>query len=246
MATPTSPPGSREGDVLAAGECPRCGTPYERFQEYCLECGLRLPRDATTREALAAAAGRPSPRYAGDWLWPVLVTLVVAVLTAVAAVAIAATRDDDELAFLEATTAQTDQILTGTAPESPGISATEPAPSVTLPEEEQPPPETEPLPPPPPQARRVIAWPGGRNGFTVVLASVPEGGRAQATQKAKQASDAGLNQVGVLDSSRYPSLHPGYLVVFSGVYQTLEQARAASARARDRGYRDAYAAQVAR
>ena len=27
----------------AAGECPRCGTPYGPRQEYCLECGLRLP-----------------------------------------------------------------------------------------------------------------------------------------------------------------------------------------------------------
>ncbi|MGH2668714.1 MAG: hypothetical protein ACRDH5_06280, partial [bacterium] len=66
------------------------------------------------------------------------------------------------------------------------------------------------------------------------------------TEEAKQAIAAGLDQVGVLESSRYPSLHPGYLVVFSGVYRSLELAQDASARARDRGYADAYAAQVAR
>jgi hypothetical protein len=92
----------------------------------------------------------------------------------------------------------------------------------------------------------VIAWPTGRNGFTVVLASVPQVNRAGALQRARSALSAGLTEVGVLSSSRYPSLHPGYLVVFSGVYPTLARAQGASAAARERGYADAYAAQVAR
>ena len=41
---------------------------------------------------------------------------------------------------------------------------------------------------------------------------------------ARSASRAGLPQVGVLDSSRYSSLHPGYSVVFSGIYDSRDQA----------------------
>jgi hypothetical protein len=232
---PTVPP--------AGGECPRCGAPYERLQEYCLECGLRLPLAPSPRAALAAAAGRRSVWYSGDWVWPTLVALVVAVLTSVAAVAIAAAFERERPLLIEATTSQPRDVLTGTTPATTGVA---PVPgTVTLPEEEPPPAPRPPAPRPRP-APRVIAWPAGRDGYTVVLSSVPVGGRKQATAKARQALDAGLTQVGVLESSGYPSLHPGYLVVFSGVHRTLEQAQGGSARARDRGYADAYAAQVAR
>jgi hypothetical protein len=241
--TPRIPPGTRVGDLLTGGECPRCGTPYDRFQEYCLECGIRLPADPSTSDALGAAVGRRSPWYAGDWLWPALVTLVVAILTAAVAVAIAETRSDDDEPTLVATSPQA-PTLTGAPPEAPATTA----PSVGIPEEEQPA-TTQQVPPPPPpraQPRSVIAWPADRNGFTVVLASVPQANRAGALQRARDALGAGLTQVGVLSSSRYPSLHPGYLVVFSGVYPTLGRAQEASAAARGRGYGDAYAAQVAR
>jgi hypothetical protein len=240
MTTPTIPPGTRVGDLLAGGECPRCGAAYDRLQEYCLECGLRLPSEPTTGDALSAAAGRPSPWQAGDWVWPVLFTLVIAVLTAAAAVALAASRDDDGPRFVVATTQQV-PTLTGAQPEAPATTA----PAVGLPPEPEP---VQPQAPPPPPAgpRPLIEWPAGRNGFTVVLASVPAGSRAAALQKARQARSAGIDQVGVLDSSRYPSLHSGYLVVFSGVHPTLGAAQAAAAAAHDRGYGDAYAAQVAR
>lgn len=240
--TPQIPPGTRVGDLLGTAECPRCGTPVDRFQEYCLECGLRLPAEPATSDALAAAVGRPSPWYAGDWLWPALVTLVVAVLTAAAAVAIAATRDDGDGPTLIAATSPQAPTLTGAPPEAPATTA----PSVGLPQEEQPATTQEVPPPPRSTPARVIAWPAGRNGFTVVLASVPETNRVGALQKAREARDAGLAQVGVLSSSRYPSLHAGYFVVFSGVYPTLARAQTASERARQQGYGDAYAAQVAR
>jgi hypothetical protein len=163
--------------------------------------------------------------------------------TAGAGVAIAETRDDGDAPPLVATSPQA-PTLTGAPPEAPATTA----PSVGLPEEEQPATtqQAPPAPPPRSQPRRVIAWPAERNGFTVVLASVPQANRAGALQRARDALGAGLPQVGVLSSARYPSLHPGYLVVFSGVYPTLARAQEASAAARGRGYRDAYAAQVAR
>ncbi|MDQ4030203.1 MAG: hypothetical protein M3168_04095, partial [Actinomycetota bacterium] len=88
--------------------------------------------------------------------------------------------------------------------------------------------------------------PGGSDGYTVVLASLPErSGRPAAIAKAREASDAGLRQVGVLRSSRYGSLHPGYFVVFSGVYDTFGEAEQGVSAARRAGYDAAYARQIA-
>ena len=44
------------------------------------------------------------------------------------------------------------------------------------------------------------------------------GGRALAIRKANEALAARLPEVGVLDSGEFSSLHPGYYVVFSGIY----------------------------
>ena len=38
---------------------------------------------------------------------------------------------------------------------------------------------------------------------------------------------AGLTDVGVIDSSQFSSLHTGYYVVFSGIYNTEQEARTA-------------------
>jgi hypothetical protein len=82
----------------------------------------------------------------------------------------------------------------------------------------------------------VAEWPIDEDGWTIALASVPQtAGRTPALARAKTARRKGLPQVGVLDSSRYASLHPGYWIVFSGVYSSeaeatsaLEDARTAS------------------
>ena len=82
----------------------------------------------------------------------------------------------------------------------------------------------------------VAEWPADEDGWTIALASVPQtSGRAVAVARARAARARGLPQVGVLDSSRYASLHPGYWIVFTGVYTSeaeatsaLEDARRAS------------------
>lgn len=79
----------------------------------------------------------------------------------------------------------------------------------------------------------VADWPSGTDGWTVVLASYPQtGGRKVATARARKARAQGLPQVGVLDSSRYASLRPGYWVVFSGIYATEAEATSALESAR--------------
>jgi hypothetical protein len=56
--------------------------------------------------------------------------------------------------------------------------------------------------------------------------------------------NAGLPQAGVLDSSDYSSLNPGYYVAFSGIYDTLAQARSGLQNARSKGFPLAYVRQV--
>ena len=76
-----------------------------------------------------------------------------------------------------------------------------------------------------------VSWPAGKDGFTVILTSVPtSNGRAQADAAANRRSTNGLTQVGVLNSSDFASLNPGYYVTFTGVYDTSRQAEAASQR----------------
>jgi SPOR domain len=216
----------------AVGECPRCGTPYAPRQEYCLECGLRLPVTGGIVETLASAWRSRLPYYPGDWIWPVLVAFVIAVVAAV--VAIAATRDSGGSKTIVATTTQgpVGSTVTTVGPTGPG--------TASVPTTPPPPP-----PPSPPRANRLAAWPAGMNGYTVVLNSVPtSSGRAQANRLAKAALAAGLKDVGVLDSARYSSLHPGYYVVFTGIFESQAEAQDTLASARSSGYPTAYARSI--
>lgn len=78
-----------------------------------------------------------------------------------------------------------------------------------------------------------VEWPPGEDGWTIVLVSVPQAdGRRVAVDRARQARRRGLPTVGILDSSRYASLHPGYWVVFSGIYASEAEATSALERAR--------------
>jgi hypothetical protein len=93
---------------------------------------------------------------------------------------------------------------------------------------------------------RGAVWPAGDDGDTVVLASFPAaGGDARPDALVAAAVAAGLPQVGVLDSSDYASLQPGYDVVFSGIYGSAQEAETALSSVRARGYAGAYTAPVA-
>ena len=112
----------------------------------------------------------------------------------------------------------------------------------------------QPAPAPPPSApaakkgktaQQLIPWPA-TNGYTIVLATLPLSvGAHGARAKALSALRAGLRQVGVLVSSSYPSLQPGYYVVFSGVYTSLEEAQSDLDTAKS-SFPGAYARPIAR
>jgi len=240
MIEPPAAPGAPERT------CPRCGAPHTPEQEYCLECGLRLGGTPTfVRRLETAWRGRFSV-YPGDWMWPALLGLVVAVVGATAAILLGASNGNGGRTLVTPTGGSvrepTTSPVTATAvlPTVPSNTPTASTSTATVPT--TPPPATTPRTP-----GGVISWPASRNGFTVVLESIPtSAGRSFALARAQAASRSGLPQVGVLNSGGFSSLHPGYYVVFSGVYGTQSQADQARVTANARGYPAAYGREIRR
>jgi hypothetical protein len=232
VSTPARPP--------AEPSCPRCGAPHEPGQEYCLECGYRLRPASGLIGRLSGAWQAQFGWYPGDWFWRVLLGLVIAIAGATAAIVLTdAGAENKPIVATEGGPVHTPT----TAPET----ATVTLPSVST----AGPPSTPSTPPPPtttaPAPGSLTSWPAGQSGFTVVLESIPSSsGRSLALARARAASRAGLPQVGVLDSGRYSSLHPGYFVVFSGIYTSRGQAESARAAAAEKGFQLAYSREITR
>ncbi len=219
--------------------CPRCGTPYADAQEYCLECGLRLPEATGLVALLGSAWRRRIGGYPGDWIWPALLALVVAAAAGVVSAVWLTDRSSSATETLVAASPVASSVLEATtaAPEPTTAPTTTGAPTTTLTA-----PGAAPAAPP---ANRLAAWPAGRSGWTIVLDSVPTtNGRAGVIAEAKQALRLGMKRVGVLDSSRFSSLHPGYYVIFAGVYGSQAEAQSHVIDAHRRAYRAPYPRQI--
>ena len=224
------------------GRCPNCGAPHDVYQEYCLECGRRLP-GAYVGGRYAEVWRRDSP----IWLWAALAALLLVALVSGAVVALAAT--DDGKSSEPATSIP----VVSTAPSTTstvGVGAT--PPTITI------------NPPTTTLGTTTfstttfgtttfgttttgsnVTWPPSKDGFTVVLKSVPtSNGRSQAEAAADKARTNGLSQVGILNSSDFSSLNPGYYVTFSGIYDSVSQANAALPNARSKGFPTAYVREV--
>jgi hypothetical protein len=253
MARPPEPPPAGpppEPHVEEATEpsrCPNCGSPYEPYQEYCLECGRRLvplPGMWTRTELWS----RQSP----IWLWAALAALLLVALVAGAIVAVAATREKDSAGSPVVTTSPTKTDTIGTLDTAPTLTlSTGPTtvtinPTTTAGTTTAPPTTLPTTTSTTPTGGSIISWPAGRDGYTVVLRSTPTSqGRSEADAAARRAISAGLPQVGVLTSSEYSSLRPGYYVTFTGIYRSVTEAENALPRARRSGFPLAYARQVA-
>lgn len=223
------------------GRCPNCGAPHDVYQEYCLECGRRLP-GAYVGGRYAEVWRRDSP----IWLWAALAALLLVALVSGAVVALAAT--DDGKSSEPATSIP----VVSTAPSTTSTVGVTPS-TITI---------------TPPTttlgtttfstttfgtttfgttttAGSNVTWPPSKDGFTVVLKSVPtSNGRSQAEAAADKARTNGLSQVGILNSSDFSSLNPGYYVTFTGIYDTESQANAALPNARSKGFPTAYVREV--
>jgi hypothetical protein len=205
--------------------CPRCGAP-DAGGEYCLTCGSSL-REPTHSEGFRE-------RLAANPLWTPLAVLVLAALGAL--VAIAASRGGSSEQTIVATNLP-DRTTVRTAP----VLGTLTAPVTTAPTTTVAPPR-----PAGPAATTLTKWTRA-DGYTLVLASVPrDNGRATAVQIAKRALSQGLPSVGILDSKDFAGLHPGYFVVFSGVYSSNPEASQHLSEAKTTGFSAAYARQVTR
>jgi hypothetical protein len=213
--------------------CPRCAAAYAEDQEYCLECGERLPAAPGLTTRLGNRWRRRFGWYPGDWIWPALLALLVAI----AAGALSAIFLADESSSANDTIVRTQERPTTlqetqTAPEPTTTVPTTPATTATT---------SKPPPPPAPPKATLVFWPTGKSGWTIVLDSVPTtNGRTGAVAEAKQAARLGMEHVGVLDSSRFSSLHPGYFVVFAGIYDSEAAAQSHVIEAHRHGYRNPY------
>ena len=214
MSEPAPPPA---GGLV----CPHCGATVDRHQEYCLECGLRLPHDVERHGRTTRLGERRA--MTGSWLPPALLALVVAVAGIVVAVALSDV-GETEAAIPVATGGSLTATDAGTptAPE-PAVQTTAPPPTA--------PARTTTQPAPKPQA--TLAWPRTKRGWTIVLLSLPHrSGRELAEERAAEARRRGLRTVGILNSSRFASLHPNYYVLFTGVFDSQAEAVGALQRAR--------------
>jgi hypothetical protein len=218
-------------------DCPSCGAAVEPGQEYCLDCGARLPVGGGLLSDVGRAWRRRLRWYPGDWLPVVLALLLIAALATAAAVYAGG---EEEAAAPGRTLVATSPPDT-TVTES-GTETTDTAPVASVPTE-----VTTTAPPDGVGPGNPVEWPADEDGFTVVLSSLPvSGGRDLAMQTARRGIRGGLKEVGVLDSEDYASLHPGFFVVFAGVYPSLEAAQNAVADARDAGFANAYAREITR
>lgn len=170
-------------------DCPRCGARLATGQEYCLECGVRLPRTGL----------RGATRDAGRG-WAIRTFLMLAVALGGTAAAVAATdgrESGDDVVIATGGHSTVPDSLTLPAPSESGPAGT-------------------------------VEWPAGEDGWTIALASVPQTeGRRLALARVRQARKRGLTPVGIIDSSQYASLHPGYWLVFTGIYSTEAEATSA-------------------
>jgi hypothetical protein len=234
---PVEPPPPAPEPLL----CPRCGAPHDLYQEYCLECGLRLPPPFPVRREIWT---RESP----VWLWAALLALLLVAAAAGALVAVAATGDDEKQAgrTSQAVTTAPTPIITDTGetitiapPPTTGITTPTTSPATTTGFTTTATTTTETT------TTGLTTWPAGKDGFTIVLKSVRTSeGRGEADAAAQTARANGLPQVGVLNSSDFSSLRPGYYVAFSGIYDTEAQAVAALPNARSKGFPTAYVREV--
>jgi hypothetical protein len=246
VVEPPPPPPPREAapppPPPEPGRCPNCGAPHDIYQEYCLECGRRLP-GAYVGGRYAEVWRRDSP----IWLWAALAALLLVALVSGAVVALAAT--DDGKSSEPATSIP----VVSTAPSTTStVGVVTTPPTITI------------NPPTTTLGTTTfstttfgtttfgttttgsnVTWPPSKDGFTVVLKSVPtSNGRSQAEAAADKARTNGLSQVGILNSSDFSSLNPGYYVTFTGIYDTESQASAALPNARSKGFPTAYVREV--
>jgi hypothetical protein len=199
--------------------CPACLSPVRSDQRYCLECGERLLVD----EIPPPPDGGSAFSNRSTTLLAIVAVVLIVIGVGLAWVALrepSAGEDTTDTAITAPTdTVMTDTGFTDTTITDTGMTDT---------------------------GSSAGGWPAGQTGWAVILASKSQSTfqESDAQLVADEAATAGVPMTGVLDSSLFPSLNPGYWAVFSGPYATREEAEAAAQTVQSQGYPDAYAREV--
>jgi cell division septation protein DedD len=204
--------------------CPNCGAPADPGQLMCLECGSRL------------ALGYQRPP---SWRLPAAVIGVVLLIAGIGvAIALAGVTGDANKTTAAAPTKQA-----ASAPADTPPTASTPAPAPTTSTATPAPTDSASggtaTPAPAPTDAAPSGWPPGKSAFTVIIASMPT--KAAAEDKLARAKAAGISSAAILHSDDFPTLNPGYWVVFDGQYDSVDQAQGQAASDRGKGeFSDAY------
>ena len=215
--------------------CPACLSPVRSDQRYCLECGERLLAD----EIPPPPGGGSAFSNRSTTLLAIAAIVLIVVGVGLAWVALrepSGGEDTTDTAITAPTTetAITDTTITDTGFTDTGFTDTGMTDTVIT--------DTGMTD----TGSSTPGWPAGQVGWAVILASKSQSEfqETDAQAIADQAATAGVQMTGVLDSSLFPTLNPGYWAVFSGPYATKDEAQAAATTIQGQGYPDAYARQV--
>jgi hypothetical protein len=218
--------------------CPACLSPVRGDQRYCLECGERLLVD----EIPPPPDGGSAFSNRSTTLLAIVAVVLIVVGVGLAWVALrepSAGEDTTDTAITAPTTAPTDTVMTDTGLTDTTFTDTGMTDTgftdTTITDTGM----TD-------TGSSTGGWPAGQTGWAVILASKSQSTfqESDAQLVADEAATAGVSMTGVLDSSQFPSLNPGYWAVFSGPYTTREEAEAAAQTIQGQGYPDAYAREV--
>jgi hypothetical protein len=218
------PPAANAPEALS---CPNCGAPADDGQLMCLECGSRL------------ALGYQRPP---SWRLPAAVIGAVLLIAAIGvAIALAGVTGDANKTTAAAPT--TPAAPSQAAPADTPPTASTPTPAPTTSTAAPAPPDSGATggtaTPAPAPADASTGWPPGKSAFTIVLASMTT--KAEAEDKLAKAKAAGISGAAILHSDDFPTLNPGYWVVFDGQYDSVDQAQSQAASDRGKGeFSDAY------
>ena len=255
----TPPPETPVQPVPEERRCPRCGSPLATDQEWCLHCG------AAAETEVVEPRGWRVPLYLGGGL------TALAVIGVILAIVALASRNDVVADNPTATPTPSSQAPPGASSTAPPLATGTPLPSTTPDPNATPtvtadpnatptttadpnvtPSPTESSTPEPTATEdpnttdggtgsTFPAWTGADGDYTIILESAKS--QSQAETVAQKAQDAGMSDVGILNSSDYSSLNGGYQVVFSGVYTSKSDAEDALSSARSE-FKDAYVRQI--
>jgi len=230
MQTPPPP------DAPAPPErrCPRCGHAMAPDQEWCLACGA------------AASTEVAEPR---GWRVPIMIAggLAALAILGVVLALVALSGGGEKLA--EATPTPSPQAVPTTSPIPTATVSPLPTESAVPTETASPTGTATPAPTDTPDAgddntgsdtgSTTSGWPGG-DGWTVIIAS--KSSKSEAESIATEAQGKGLT-VGILDSSDFSSLNPGYQVVFTEKFDSKSAAQDSLSDVQS-DYPDAYVREV--